>query len=107
MIVTLFLVQATGSIPITVRHIESVIRMAEAHARLHLRDYVNEDDVNMSIRIMLESFISTQKFSIMKSMRKVGVWNVVTLSLISHLVRHPLGVFVLVHVIVDYSLHMG
>lgn len=61
---------ATGSIPITVRHIESVIRMAEAHARMHLRDYVNEDDVNMSIRIMLESFISTQKFSIMKSMRK-------------------------------------
>jgi len=64
-------VQATGSIPITVRHIESIIRMSEAHARMHLRDYVNEDDVNMSIRIMLESFISTQKFSIMKSMRKV------------------------------------
>lgn len=55
------------------RHIESIIRMSEAHARMHLRDYVNEDDVNMSIRIMLESFISTQKFSIMKSMRKVSV----------------------------------
>ena len=63
--------QATGSIPITVRHIESVIRMSEAHSRMHLRDYVNEDDVNMAIRIMLESFISTQKYSIMKSMRKV------------------------------------
>jgi DNA replication licensing factor MCM2 len=61
---------ATGSIPITVRHIESVIRMSEAHARMHLRDYVNEDDVNMAIRVMLESFISTQKFSIMKGMRK-------------------------------------
>ncbi|XP_013421596.1 DNA replication licensing factor mcm2-like [Lingula anatina] len=61
---------ATGSIPITVRHIESMIRMAEAHARMHLRDYVNEDDVNMAIRIMLESFINTQKFSIMRSMRK-------------------------------------
>jgi len=47
--------------------------MSEAHARMHLRDYVNEDDVNMSIRIMLESFISTQKFSIMKTMRKVSV----------------------------------
>ena len=64
--------QATGSIPITVRHIESMIRMAEAHARMHLRDYVNEDDVNMAIRIMLESFISTQKFSIMRGMRKVS-----------------------------------
>jgi len=61
---------ATGSIPITVRHIESMIRMSEAHARLHLRDYVNEDDVNMAIRIMLESFISTQKFSVMRTMRK-------------------------------------
>ncbi|XP_005992593.3 DNA replication licensing factor MCM2 [Latimeria chalumnae] len=61
---------ATGSIPITVRHIESMIRMAEAHARMHLRDYVVEDDVNMAIRVMLESFIDTQKFSIMRSMRK-------------------------------------
>ena len=64
--------QATGSIPITVRHIESMIRMAEGHAKMHLRDYVNEDDVNMAIRIMLESFISTQKFSVMRTMRKVS-----------------------------------
>uniref|UniRef100_A0A3Q2XWR1 DNA replication licensing factor MCM2 n=1 Tax=Hippocampus comes TaxID=109280 RepID=A0A3Q2XWR1_HIPCM len=62
--------QATGSIPITVRHIESMIRMAEAHAKMHLRDYVMEDDVNMAVRIMLESFIDTQKFSVMRSMRK-------------------------------------
>ncbi|XP_065569398.1 DNA replication licensing factor mcm2-like [Artemia franciscana] len=61
---------ATGSIPITVRHIESMIRLSEAHARMHLRDYVHEDDVNMAIRVMLESFIDTQKYSVMKSMRK-------------------------------------
>lgn len=47
--------------------------MAEAHARMHLRDYVMEDDVNMAIRVMLESFIDTQKFSVMRSMRKVGI----------------------------------
>ena len=45
--------------------------MAESHARMHLRDYVNEDDVNMAIRVMLESFISTQKFSVMRGMKKV------------------------------------
>ncbi|XP_032827437.1 DNA replication licensing factor MCM2 [Petromyzon marinus] len=61
---------ATGSIPITVRHIESMIRLAEAHARLHLRDFVLEEDVNMAIRVVLDSFIDTQKFSIMRSMRK-------------------------------------
>ncbi len=63
----------TGSIPITVRHIESIIRISEAHARIHLREYVNEDDVNMAIRVILESFIDTQKYSIMKTMRKVRV----------------------------------
>merc|ERR1711894_393241 len=61
---------ATGSIPITVRHIESMIRMAEAHAKMHLREFVHEDDVNMAIRTMLESFIDTQKFSVMKAMRR-------------------------------------
>ncbi len=64
--------QITGSIPITVRHIESMIRMAEAHAKMHLREYVREDDVNMAIRVMLESFIDTQKFSVMRNMRKVS-----------------------------------
>ena len=37
---------------------------------MHLREYVNEYDVNMAVRIMLESFIATQKFSIMRTMRK-------------------------------------
>merc|ERR1712042_240573 len=60
----------TGSIPITVRHIESMIRIAESHAKMHLREFVREDDVNMAIRVMLESFIDTQKFSVMKTMKK-------------------------------------
>jgi DNA replication licensing factor MCM2 len=60
----------TGSIPITVRHIESIIRISEAHARMHLREYVNEDDVNMAIRVAIESFIDTQKYSITKTMKK-------------------------------------
>lgn len=62
--------QATGSLPITVRHIESVIRMAEAHTRIHLRDTVQDQDVNMAIRMMLESFVEAQKFSVMKKMRQ-------------------------------------
>merc|ERR1712223_865384 len=61
---------ATGSVPITVRHIESMIRIAEANAKMHLREFVHEDDVNMAIRVMLESFIDTQKFSVMKAMKR-------------------------------------
>ena len=47
---------ATGSIPITVRHIESMIRLAEANARMHLRAHVNDDDVNTAIRIIFGKF---------------------------------------------------
>ena len=36
--------------PIAVRHLESIIRMSEAHARMHLREYVNDDDVDTAIR---------------------------------------------------------
>jgi DNA replication licensing factor MCM2 len=46
--------------------------MAEANARMHLREYVQEDDVNMAIRMMLESFVETQKYSVMKSMKSVS-----------------------------------
>lgn len=31
---------------------------------MHLRDYVMEGRVNMAIRVMLESFVDTQKFSV-------------------------------------------
>ena len=36
--------------PIAVRHLESMIRMSEARASLHLRDYVNDDDIDCAIR---------------------------------------------------------
>ncbi|CAN6483836.1 unnamed protein product [Victoria cruziana] len=55
---------------ITVRHMESMIRMAEAYARMHLRQYVTEEDVSMAIRVFLESFISTQKFGVQKALQK-------------------------------------
>lgn len=47
-----------------------MIRMAEAHAKMHLREFVSEDDVNMAMRVMLESFIDTQKYSVMKTMKR-------------------------------------
>jgi len=60
----------SGGVPIAVRHIESIMRMAEAHAKMHLRDYVRDDDMDASIRIMLESFISAQKFSVRRTLRR-------------------------------------
>lgn len=48
-----------GGIPITIRHIESVLRMAEAHAKVHLREYVRSDDIDVAIEMLLESFLQS------------------------------------------------
>jgi DNA replication licensing factor MCM2 len=61
----------SGSIPITVRYLESIIRMSEAFARMHLRDVVRQDDIDHAISVTIRSFISTQKFSVKKSLSKV------------------------------------
>jgi len=63
--------QITNSIPITVRHVESVIRLAEAYAKMHLRDYVNDDDINRAMKTTVLSFIQSQKYSVMKSMKNM------------------------------------
>ena len=60
----------SGGIPVAVRHVESIMRMSEAHARMHLRNSVREDDVNIAIRCMLESFISAQKHSVQRSLKR-------------------------------------
>lgn len=60
----------TGGVPIAVRHIESIVRMAEASARMHLRDHVRSDDVDVAIKIALESFLQAQKISVRKSLQK-------------------------------------
>ncbi|KAJ4826063.1 MCM DNA helicase complex subunit [Turnera subulata] len=57
-------------VPIAVRHIESMIRMSEAHARMHLRHHVTEEDVNMAIQVLLSSFISTQKYGVQRALQK-------------------------------------
>nr|WCZ58478.1 DNA replication licensing factor MCM2 [Andalucia godoyi] len=59
-----------GGMPISVRHIESIIRMAEAHARMHLRDFVRDEDFDLAIRVFLNTFIGAQKASVQKTMRQ-------------------------------------
>lgn len=60
----------SGGVPIAVRHVESIMRMSEAHAKMHLRDHVRDDDVDVAIKMMLESFIVAQKFSVRRSLRR-------------------------------------
>lgn len=63
--------QATGSYPITVRHLESMIRMAEASAKMSLREYVRADDIDLAIEVAVGSFVSAQKMSIKKTLQRV------------------------------------
>jgi DNA replication licensing factor MCM2 len=64
---------ATGSFPITVRHLESMIRMAEASAKMALREYVRADDIDMAISVAVQSFVSAQKMSIKKTLERVSL----------------------------------
>lgn len=60
---------ASGGVPIAVRHLESMVRMAEASAKMHLRDYVRDDDVDLAIKITLQSFLQAQKVSVRKALQ--------------------------------------
>ncbi|KAK7057109.1 DNA helicase [Favolaschia claudopus] len=61
---------ATGSFPITVRHLESMIRMAEASAKMALREYVRADDIDVAIEVAVGSFVNAQKMSIKKTLQR-------------------------------------
>jgi len=59
----------TGGVPITVRHLESLVRIAQAHARMELRDFVNQKDVDNAINTTLECFLQTQKAAVEQKLR--------------------------------------
>lgn len=61
---------ATGSFPITIRHLESMIRMAEASAKMALREYVRADDIDLAIEVAVNSFVNAQKMSIKKTLQR-------------------------------------
>ncbi|TIC30661.1 MCM-domain-containing protein [Wallemia mellicola] len=61
---------ATGSFPITVRHLESMIRMSEAAAKMSLREYVRGDDIDLAIQVTVGSFVNAQKTSIKKTLER-------------------------------------
>lgn len=60
----------TGSFPITVRHLESIIRIAEAFARMRLSDFVSQSDLNRAIKVSIDSFVGAQKMTVRKQLQK-------------------------------------
>jgi DNA replication licensing factor MCM2 len=61
---------ATGSFPITVRHLESIFRLSEAFAKMRLSEFVSPNDVDLAIKVTVESFVQAQKVSVKKSLAR-------------------------------------
>lgn len=59
-----------SGIPITVRHIESIVRISEAFSKLRLSNTVSKADIDRAISLTLESFLNAQKYSVAKQLRK-------------------------------------
>ncbi|RWR84963.1 DNA replication licensing factor MCM2 [Cinnamomum micranthum f. kanehirae] len=56
----ILLVQPYKGNSIVTRHFESMIRMLEAHARMHIRVHVSEEDVDVAIRVLVELYLNTE-----------------------------------------------
>ena len=53
--------EVSNGVPVAVRHIESIMRISEAAARMRLSNMVSDSDLNLAIRTTMESFIAAQK----------------------------------------------
>ncbi len=80
-----------GGMNIAVRHIESVLRMSEAHAKLHLRDYVRSEDIDVGIEMLLDSFLQSQKIVVARQLSKKFQTYKAKSSETSTLLMHTLG----------------
>lgn len=47
-----------------------MIRMAEASAKMHLREFVRADDIDLAIQVTVASFVNAQKMSIKKTLER-------------------------------------
>lgn len=60
----------TGSFPITVRHLESILRISESFAKMRLSEFVSSWDLDRAIKVTIESFIGAQKISVRRQLQK-------------------------------------
>jgi len=60
----------SGGAPMTARHVDSIVRLAEANARLELRQHVTGRDLDNAISTILESFIQSQKHQVSEELRQ-------------------------------------
>ncbi|KAL4900829.1 hypothetical protein BDW74DRAFT_161168 [Aspergillus multicolor] len=61
---------ATGAYPITVRHLEAIMRIAEAFCKMRLSEYCSSQDIDRAIAVTVDSFIGSQKVSAKRALSR-------------------------------------
>ncbi|KAL3231484.1 DNA replication licensing factor MCM2 [Nakaseomyces bracarensis] len=61
---------STGSFPITVRHLESILRIAESFAKMRLSEFVSSWDLDRAIKVVVDSFVDAQKVSVRRQLHR-------------------------------------
>ncbi|EXJ63982.1 minichromosome maintenance protein 2 [Cladophialophora yegresii CBS 114405] len=60
----------TGAYPITVRHLEAIMRIAEAFCKMRLSDFCSSQDIDRAIAVTVDSFVGSQKLSCKKALAR-------------------------------------
>lgn len=55
---------------IQVRHLESILRIAESFAKMRLSDYCSSADIDRAIAVAIDSFVGSQKVSCKKALAR-------------------------------------
>jgi DNA replication licensing factor MCM2 len=53
-----------------VRHLEAIIRIAEAFCKMRLSDYCSAQDIDRAIAVAVDSFVGSQKVSCKKALAR-------------------------------------
>jgi len=61
---------ATGAYPITVRHLEAIMRIAESFSKMRLSDFCSSQDLDRAIAVTVDSFVGSQKVSCKKALAR-------------------------------------
>ncbi|MCJ1472660.1 MCM DNA helicase complex subunit [Lambiella insularis] len=61
---------ATGAYPITVRHLEAIMRISEAFCKMRLSEYCTSLDIDRAIAVTVDSFVGSQKVSCKKALAR-------------------------------------
>ncbi|KAF2876361.1 MCM2/3/5 family-domain-containing protein [Massariosphaeria phaeospora] len=61
---------ATGAYPITVRHLEAIMRISESFCKMRLSEYCSAIDIDRAIAVAVDSFVGSQKVSCKKALAR-------------------------------------